>query len=105
MSDLTTAIAGFGSLIGQSTPIRSSAIARDMAKLATSIAFHGLGLTIAGVMVWPTTLVASGSTRNTSISSTKTTSETTTATTMAARMAARSGAGSRAAWAIALECL
>jgi hypothetical protein len=69
-------MAGFSALVASlaSNVERSSvwctAIPRDVAELPTSIALHGLSLTVTSKMVWSTALVASSRTGSTSKSTT-----------------------------------
>jgi hypothetical protein len=57
MSGFTASIAGLTCLVQRST-VRSLAVTADMAKLAASIALHGLCLAIASEMVGSSALVA-----------------------------------------------
>jgi hypothetical protein len=75
MTGLATAVASPAGSV-ERTSVGSSALARDVTKLSTSIALHGLGLAIASKVVRTTALVASSRTRATS----ETTAEATTRT-------------------------
>lgn len=72
VANLTASVAGLTRCV-QRTTIRCSAVSGDVSKLAASIAFHGLSLTVAREVIRSTTLVA----RRRTISS-KTTAHATT---------------------------
>ena len=59
VAHLAASIAGFASFAVHGATVWRGAIPGDMAKLAASVALHGLGLAIAGEMVWSAALVAS----------------------------------------------
>lgn len=69
-------VAGFTALVAslassvQRTTVGSSAVARNVTKLSTGVAFHSLSLAIPGKVVGTTTLVAGSRTRATSKSTT-----------------------------------
>ena len=65
VTGFTTLIASLASSVERTT-VGSGTIPRDMTKLATSIAFHGLSLTIPGKVVRATALIASSRSRTTS---------------------------------------
>jgi hypothetical protein len=67
---LAASVAGFGSFTIHGATVWRGAVPGDMAKLATSIALHGLSLAIAGKMVGSAALVASRRTRVTTVAST-----------------------------------
>jgi hypothetical protein len=58
VTDLSATIASFGSSLCQRTSVGRSAIPRNVTELPTGVAFHCLGLTVAGIVVWPAALVA-----------------------------------------------
>ena len=62
MTGLAALVAGLASSVERAT-IGGSAVARDVAELAASVALHGLGLAVAGKVVGATALVASSRTR------------------------------------------
>lgn len=57
VASFTTLVASLAGRV-QGATVRSSAVARDVAQLATSVALHGLGLAVSGKMVGATALVA-----------------------------------------------
>lgn len=61
VANLAASVAGLASFAVQWAAVWCSAVARDVAEFAAGVAFHCLGLAITRVMVWTTTLVASGS--------------------------------------------
>jgi len=65
VADLTAAVAGLGTLICEGASVGCRAVTRNMAEFTACIAFHGLRLTVAGIVVRSAALVAGGSTRNT----------------------------------------
>jgi hypothetical protein len=75
MSGLATAVASLASSVERAS-IGSSALARNVSKLTTSVTLHGLSLAVAGKVVRTTALVASSRARATS----ETTAEATTRT-------------------------
>ena len=58
VAGFTTAVAGLSGCV-ERTAVGGSAVAGDVAKLAASVALHGLSLAVAGEMVRSTALVAS----------------------------------------------
>jgi hypothetical protein len=78
VTNFTATVAGFASFAVQWSAVRCSAVARDMSEFATGVAFHCLCLAIASIVVWSTTLVAGGSSRNTTEAPTASESWTTT---------------------------
>lgn len=77
VTSLATAVASLAGSVEWAT-IGSSALARDVTKLTTSVALHGLSLAVASEVVRATALVASG---RTSTASSETAAESTEATT------------------------
>jgi hypothetical protein len=75
MAGLATAVASLASSVERAS-IGSSALARNVSKLTTSVTLHGLSLAVAGKVVRTTALVASSRARATS----ETTAEATTRT-------------------------
>lgn len=63
VASLTTSIARLSSSV-EGSAVGRSAIARDVAKLATGVAFHSLGLAVAGKVVGASALVAGGRARS-----------------------------------------
>lgn len=59
MASLTALVTGFASSV-ERTAVGGSAIARDVTKLATSIALHSLSLAITSKVIGATALVTSG---------------------------------------------
>jgi hypothetical protein len=72
VANLAASVAGLATFAVQWTAIGGSAVARDVAKFSASIAFHGLSLAIARVMVGSSALVARRSTGNAAVSTTET---------------------------------
>jgi hypothetical protein len=66
---LAASVTGFASFAIYCTTVWCSTVPGDMAKLAASIALHGLSLAIASKMVGTTTLVASRRTRIATVAS------------------------------------
>lgn len=62
VADFATPIARLGAFVVDGAAVRSSAVTGDMAKLAASVALHGLGLAVASEVVGPAALVARSST-------------------------------------------
>lgn len=82
MASLRALVADLSSR-AQGTTVGGRAIARDVTKLPACVALHSLSLAIAGEMIRPTALVASGSARVTAIPTTETTIESPTRRTCA----------------------
>lgn len=80
VASFATAVASLAGGVERAS-VRSSALARDMTKLPTSIALHGLGLTVASKVVRTTALVASSRTRATSETAAEATTRTRGTTT------------------------
>lgn len=78
VADLTASVAGLAPFAVQRAAVWCSAVAGDVSKFAAGVAFHCLGLTISGVMVWSTTFVASCSAWDTSEATTTAESGSTT---------------------------
>ncbi|KAH9885717.1 hypothetical protein F4778DRAFT_501364 [Xylariomycetidae sp. FL2044] len=57
MTSFTTLVASFTGRV-QRAAVGCSTIPRNVAEFTTGVAFHGLGLTVSGKVVWTTTLVA-----------------------------------------------
>ena len=72
VANLAASVAGFASFAIHGATVWRSTIPRDMAKLATSIALHGLSLAIASKMVGSAAFVASRRTRVATVASTHT---------------------------------
>lgn len=107
VANLTASVTGLASFTVQRAAVWSSAVAGDVSEFATGIAFHCLGLAIAGVVVWSTTLVASCSARNTTEAATTAESGSTTTisaarSTSAATDTAWNGADTWTSWASAV---
>lgn len=88
MASLAATVAGLAGSV-ERTAVGGGAVARDVAKLAASVALHGLSLAIAGKVVRATALVASGRTRAAS----ETTAEATVAAARNASAAANAAGG------------
>jgi len=97
VAGLTTLIASLASSV-KGTTIGCSAIARNVTKLAASIALHGLSLTISGEVVGSSALVASSGTGSTSKSSTGCESST-ISTSRGTDTTASTRNGTRSSWA------
>jgi len=97
MSYFATSVTGFGTFIRERPPVRSRAVAGDVAEFTASVALHGLSLAIACIVIRATAFVAGRSARNTGISTTETTK---TATRAAAAADLARTCGSRI-WAVA----
>lgn len=109
VANLTASIAGLASFAVQRAAIWCGAVAGDVSKLATGIAFHCLGLAIAGVMVWSAAFVASCSARDTTEATTtpesRCTTKSATGTTCATTDTAWNSADTWNSWASAVALL
>jgi hypothetical protein len=57
VSSFATTVARLSGLV-QGTAVGSSTVTGNVTQLATSVTFHRLGLAVACIVVWPTTLIA-----------------------------------------------
>jgi len=97
VTSFTALVASLASSVERST-VRSGAVTGDVTELAACIAFHSLGLTIPGKVIWSSTFVTSSRTGSTS--KTTTGSESTTiSTTRSTNTTTSTGNGSCASWA------
>jgi len=97
VTSFTALVASLASSVERST-VRSGAVAGDMPELAACIAFHSLGLTVPGKVIWSSTLIASSRTGSTS--KTTTGSESTTiSTTRSTNATTSTWDGTCASWA------
>lgn len=93
MTSLAAAVASLAGSVERAT-VGSSALARDVAKLAASITLHGLSLAITSKVVGTTALVAGSRTRATKETTTEATTRTrSTATKTSSSTGSRASAG------------
>jgi hypothetical protein len=81
MANLAASVAGFATFAVQWPAVWSSTVPRDMSEFTASVALHRLRLTVARIMVRPTTFVTGSSTRDAIESTAEASSSTTTVAT------------------------
>jgi hypothetical protein len=80
MADLAASVASLGARISQWSSVWCGTVSRDVSEFAASVALHGLGLTIASIVIRTAAFVASCRSRNTAISTTESSISTTCST-------------------------
>jgi hypothetical protein len=77
VADLAATVARLAALAVEWAAVGRSAVTGDVSELATSVALHALSLTVTGIVVWATALVAGSGARHATTVATASTPEST----------------------------